>query len=77
MAGVFDDIKMMLRRGDSLTWLIAVNCVAFVVVHRGQPFAAKELALIYLLMFLIFFRMGAGGYSLDSVIARRMYIAEL
>lgn len=32
VAGVFDDIKMMLRRGDSLTWLIAVNCVAFVVV---------------------------------------------
>lgn len=32
MAGIFDDIKRMLRRGDSLTWLIAINCVAFVVV---------------------------------------------
>lgn len=51
--------------------------IAFFVVHSGEGFAAKELALIYLLMFLIFFRMGAGSYSLDSVIARRMYIAEL
>ncbi len=32
MAGIFDDIKMMLRRGDSLTWLIAINCVVFVAV---------------------------------------------
>lgn len=32
MSGLFDDIKMMLRRGDSLTWLIAINCVTFVVV---------------------------------------------
>lgn len=32
MAGVTDDIKMMLRRGDSLTWLIAINCVVFVGV---------------------------------------------
>lgn len=32
MTGIFDEIKMMLRRGDSLTWLIAINCVAFVVV---------------------------------------------
>ncbi len=32
MAGIFDDIKLMLRRGDSLTWLIAINCMAFVVV---------------------------------------------
>ncbi|MBR2015285.1 MAG: DoxX family protein, partial [Alistipes sp.] len=51
--------------------------IAFFVVHSGEGFAAKELALIYLVMFLILFRMGAGSYSLDNVIARRMYVAEL
>ena len=31
--------------------MIFSMCVAFVVVHRGQPFAAKELAFIYLVVF--------------------------
>ena len=50
--------------------------VAFFVVHSGEGFAAKELALIYLLMFVILFRLGAGRYSLDDVIARRMRLGE-
>lgn len=56
---------------------ICAMIVAFFVVHSGQGFAAKELSLIYLLMFLILFRMGAGRYSLDDVIARRIHLVEV
>lgn len=48
--------------------------VIFFVVHSGQGLAAKELALIYLMVFLLLFRTGAGRYSLDDVIAHRMYL---
>ena len=55
MAGVFDEIKMMLRRGDALTWLIAINCVAFVVVCTvsavGQ-FASADVSWLYNCFFL-------------------------
>ena len=44
--------------------MIFSMCVAFVVVHRGQPFAAKELAFIYLV---------AGKYSLDNIIATLLH----
>ena len=53
--------------------MIFSMCVAFVVVHRGQPFAAKELAFIYLVVFVLLFAMGAGKYSLDNIIAVRLY----
>lgn len=50
--------------------------VIFFVIHNGDIFAYKELALIYLLMFIILFRMGAGRYSLDDAIARRIYMGN-
>lgn len=53
--------------------MIFSMCVAFVVVHRGQPFAAKELAFIYLVVFVVLFVMGAGRYSLDNVIATLLH----
>lgn len=55
MAGVFDDIKMMLRRGDALTWLIAINCVAFVVVCAVSAvgrFASADVSWLYNWFFL-------------------------
>ena len=53
--------------------MIFSMCVAFVVVHRGQPFAAKELAFIYLVVFVVLFAMGAGKYSLDNIIATLLH----
>ena len=53
--------------------IIFSMCVAFLVVHRGQPFAAKELAFIYLVVFVVLFVMGAGRYSLDNVIATLLH----
>lgn len=53
--------------------MIFSMCVAFVVVHRGQPFAAKELAFIYLVVFVVLFAMGTGKYSLDNIIATLLH----
>ena len=53
--------------------MIFSMCVAFLVVHHGQPFAAKELAFIYLVVFVVLFVMGAGRYSLDNVIATLLH----
>lgn len=43
--------------------------IAFFVVHHGQPFASKELALVFMIMFVLMFVLGAGRYSLDNIIA--------
>ena len=53
--------------------IIFSMCVAFVVVHRGQPFVGKELAFIYLVIFVLLFVMGAGRYSLDNIIATLLH----
>lgn len=55
MSGVFGEIKMMLRRGDSLTWLMAINCVAFVVVciiSAISVFASVDINWLYNWFFL-------------------------
>lgn len=49
--------------------LIISMCVAFLIVHHGDGFAAKELALIFFVMFVEMFVLGAGRYSLDNMIA--------
>lgn len=49
--------------------LIISMCVAFLIVHHGDGFAAKELALIFFVMFVEMFVLGAGRYSLDDMIA--------
>jgi putative oxidoreductase len=41
--------------------------VAVFFAHAGDPFARKELALLYLLIFSVIFILGAGKYSLDRV----------
>ena len=52
---------------------IFAMAMALFVVHRGDEFAAKELALIYLAMFVLFYIMGAGGFSLDDVVAQHLH----
>lgn len=45
--------------------------VAAFVVHGDDPFARKEKALIYLLVYLAIFLFGGGKYSLDNFIKRK------
>lgn len=47
--------------------LIATMAVAFFIVHMKDPFASKELAFLYLVVFSTIFCTGAGKYSVDSI----------
>ena len=51
--------------------LIINMCVAVFVAHAGQPFGKKELALLFLVLYLGFCLLGGGRYYLDSLISRR------
>lgn len=50
--------------------IISMSVAAF-VVHSGMPLASKELALIYLIIFVMSFIAGPGRYSVDHIIVRR------
>lgn len=52
---------------------IFAMAIALFVVHNGDTFAMKELAFIYLIMFVLFYIMGAGCFSLDDVVAQRLH----
>ena len=46
--------------------LMAVNmAVAAFIIHAGDPFSGKELAVFYFATYLFFFLTGAGRYSFD------------
>jgi len=51
--------------------LIINMAVAFFVIHGADPFAKKELALLYLLVYLMIEVFGGGKFSLDRVIRKR------
>lgn len=52
--------------------MIFTMCIAFFVIHAGDPFSAKELSFIYLATFIIIWVSGAGKYSLDYVIRAKL-----
>lgn len=45
--------------------------VAAVLFHRGDPFAERELAVIYALGFLALTFLGSGPISLDGVLGKK------
>ena len=47
-------------------------CVAFFAVHGGDTFAARELALVYLVVFVLMYAAGPGRYAADTLIAQRI-----
>lgn len=48
--------------------IVTTFLVAFFVVHAGDPFQQKELALLYLLLGFYFLLKGAGSASVDKVL---------
>ena len=52
--------------------MIFTMCVALFVVHGDDPFAVKELAAIYLSVFVLMYISGPGNYALDRLIAERL-----
>ncbi|MCD7848651.1 MAG: DoxX family protein [Parabacteroides sp.] len=43
--------------------------MAFFVIHGHDPFAAKELAFIYLVIFVIMYIAGPGKFSVDHIVS--------
>jgi putative oxidoreductase len=52
--------------------MIFTMCIAFFVIHSSDAFAAKELALIYLIIFVLLFIAGPGRFSVDAMINRKI-----
>lgn len=52
--------------------MITTMAVAFFVIHKDDPFAVKELAFIYLVVFILIYTMGAGKYSIDYQIGKTL-----
>ena len=54
--------------------LIFTMLVAFFSVHGADPFATRELSLVYLLVFTALFLTGPGKYSADYYLHRRLNV---
>lgn len=52
--------------------LLFTMLVAGFIVHWSDPFAEKELAVIYAFIFLIFTLAGGGKYSLDELLKKKL-----
>ncbi len=55
----------------SLGFLIFTMVMAAFVVHRADPFEKREMAFIYLSVYLLLMVIGAGKVSVDHMIERR------
>ena len=58
--------------GTAMIPMIFTMCIAFFVVHGSDPFAVKELAFIYLVVFILLYIAGPGKFSLDHFIAKAL-----
>ena len=52
--------------------MIFTMCIAFFSVHKGDPFAVRELAMLYLAAFVLLWVAGPGRYAVDNLIARHL-----
>ncbi|MEZ5105155.1 MAG: DoxX family protein [Draconibacterium sp.] len=57
-------------RLSTIPLMVTMSVAAF-ISHVNDPFGRKELALIYLLIFVFIFISGGGKYSVDSLISRK------
>lgn len=48
--------------------MIFTMCVALLIIHVGDPLAVKELALMYLTIFVLLFFSGPGRFSIDEIL---------
>lgn len=71
-AEVFCSIAVMLGFATrfALLNLITTMVVAAFIVHRNFPFDEKELALMYMSIYIVMFILGPGRYSVDAAIMR-------
>lgn len=53
--------------------MIFTMSIAFFVIHTNDPFSTKELALIYLVVFIVMYIAGPGKFSVDHWLGNRLY----
>ncbi len=51
--------------------LMVTMAVAGFIAHGADPFGRKELALFYLVAFIVIFLLGGGKYSVDQIISKK------
>lgn len=49
--------------------MIFTMCIAFFVIHAADPFQVKELAFIYLVVFILMYIVGPGRFSIDRLLS--------
>ena len=71
-AEFFCSLLIVLGLGTRLATipLIITMLVAAFIIHGDDPFAKKEMALLYLVSFLLLFFSGPGKYSVDRLIEK-------
>ncbi len=52
--------------------LIITMLVATFMIHGADPFAKKEFALLYLLIYFVIFVIGSRKYSLDAILLKKI-----
>ena len=52
-------------------FLIITMAVAGLIIHSSDPFAKREISLLYLSVYLLLFAFGPGRYSIDHMISKR------
>lgn len=57
--------------------LIITMLVAIYAVHGADPFANKEIAVLYLAGYLVLFFSGSGKYSFDFLLAKSMKLKKV
>ena len=51
--------------------IIVTMVIAVFLIHAADPFAVKEMGLLYLLAYVVFFLVGSGKYSVDALLVKR------
>lgn len=52
--------------------MIVTMCIAFFVIHGHDVFAVKELAFVYLAVFILMYIAGPGKFSVDHIIGNEL-----
>ena len=53
--------------------MIFTMCVAFFIVHADDPFAVKDLAFVYLVVFVLVYIVGPGKFAVDRWISKSLF----
>ena len=53
--------------------MIFTMCVAFFIVHADDPFAVKEPAFVYLVVFVLMYIVGPGKFAVDRWISKSLF----